>query len=347
MPAHPVSRIIARRCLPLVCAWLAAAPASAADPVVGLSASPAPPLADAPLVPPGTREIKAGEDAAERITLPVHIAGTGPFPFMVDTGSQRSIVAQDIARRLALPPREPVTVISLSGRSQVDTVAVPHLRYGREEVHGLDALVIDRGDLGGAGLIGLDSLKGKRVHFDFRGRRVEVSDSAGRRPRLAEDRDAIVVRARNRLGQLVLMDSRIGGLNVNVVLDTGAQVSIGNMALFHRLRAARLVIPPVPVTLVSVTGQEVSALYSAVDRVTVGAVTLDNVPMVFVDAAPFEELDLDKRPAMLLGMGMLRMFDAIAIDFGRRRVDFVLPRSEQQRKGERLAGVAPARLAMP
>jgi predicted aspartyl protease len=311
---------------------------------------------DAPL--PGTsagaaaagsadRSISLGEDEADRLTLPVHIAGEGPFPFLIDTGSQRSIVALDIARRLDLPVRDPVIIVSLTGRSQVDSVNVPHLRYGKEEVQNLDALVIARGALGGAGLIGLDSLKGKRVHFNFRRRLVDVTDSASRQSRIADDPEAIVVRGRSRYGQLVLVDSKIGKLKVNVVVDTGAQVSIGNMALFHRLKAGRLLIPPTPVSLLSVTGEEVSALYSMVKQVTVGAVTLENVPMVFVDAAPFAELDLADRPAMLLGMGMLRMFDSIAIDFGRRRVDFVLPRSEGGRDPARLAKSPAPGPAMP
>jgi hypothetical protein len=38
---------------------------------------------------------------------------------------------------------------------------------------------------------------------------------------------------------------------------------------------------------------------------------------------------------MLLGMAMLQMFDRIAIDFGRREVNFVMPRSSDDRR-ERL-----------
>ena len=39
----------------------------------------------------------------------------------------------------------------------------------------------------------------------------------------------------------------------------------------------------------------------------------------------FDALDLDERPAMILGMRELRLFRRIAIDFGTRRILFDLP----------------------
>ena len=45
---------------------------------------------------------------------------------------------------------------------------------------------------------------------------------------------------------------------------------------------------------------------------------------VFADSPPFERLGLAERPAMLLGMANLRLFDRVLIDFPRRRVFFDL-----------------------
>jgi predicted aspartyl protease len=141
----------------------------------------------------------------------------------------------------------------------------------------------------------------------------------------------IVVQARSKLGQLILVGAKIDGRRVNVILDTGAELSIGNMALFRQLKQERLVIAPHPTTITSVTGMSIAAQYTVVRRITIDTIELENVPMVFLDAAPFAELGLADRPAMLLGMTMLRMFDRVAIDFGNRHVGFALPQGNRNR----------------
>ena len=266
--------------------------------------------------------VSIGRDDGDRMTVAVQIAGGGPYPFIIDTGSQRTIIATELAKRLSLPVLEPVQIVSMAGRVTVPSVRLDALRFGGHAIDTLVALSIARADMGGVGIIGLDSLKDKRLTLDFVNRRMEIGES--RQASFGSDADTIVVRARSRFGQLILMNSRIDGRRVNVILDTGAELSIGNMALFNSLKLKRLVVPAQPTTLTSVTGVEVPALFAVVRSLSIGSVKLDNVPMVFLDAAPFDELDLGDKPAMLLGMLMLRLFDRIAIDFGHRHVDFHL-----------------------
>lgn len=283
-----------------------------------------------------------GRDRSDRMTMPVQIGGRGPYDFVIDTGSQKTIVSSEIAQSLALPQQAPVEIVSMAGRVTVPSVQIGRFSFGDHVVETLDALSIDRNDLGGAGLIGLDSLRDKRVTLDFRERRMTVGHSA-RAQRPPADPDTIVVEARSRFGQLILVDSRIDGRRVNVILDTGAEMSVGNMALFRNLKVNRLLVPPTPTTLTSVTGAQVPALFTIVKRISVGGVELANVPMVFLDAAPFAELDLADRPAMLLGMHMLRQFDQVAIDFGNRRVDFHLPSGAGLPAATRFASAMTAR----
>ncbi|HWJ71154.1 MAG TPA: retroviral-like aspartic protease family protein [Sphingobium sp.] len=268
--------------------------------------------------------IRIGRDDGERMTMPVEIIGGGTYDFVIDTGSQRTIIATELAAKLAMLQLPPVEIVSMAGRVTVAAVILNGLKYGDHVVERMTALSIAQRDLGSAGIIGLDGLRDKRLTLDFRTRRMEVGTSR-RAPRKQEsDPDTIIVEARSRLGQLILVDSRIDGKRVNVILDTGAELSVGNMALFNRLKLKRLVIPPTPTTLTSVTGAQVPALFTVVRNISIGTVRLGNVPMVFLDAAPFAELDLADTPAMLLGMRMLRMFDQVAIDFGSRHVDFHL-----------------------
>src|SRR3546814_9764473 len=67
---------------------------------------------------------------SRRITLPIHIDGKGPFNFVVDTGSERTVISRELASKLALAPDDPVRINSMAGITQVNTVTIPRLSYG-------------------------------------------------------------------------------------------------------------------------------------------------------------------------------------------------------------------------
>jgi hypothetical protein len=52
---------------------------------------------------------------------------------------------------------------------------------------------------------------------------------------------------------------------------------------------------------------------------------MSNVQVAYADVHAFQEFGLQSRPAMLLGMDLLRHFDRVAVDFKARRVRFLLP----------------------
>ena len=78
-------------------------------------------------------------------------------------------------------------------------------------------------------------------------------------------------------------------------------------------------------TLTSVTGGTLTGEVARIRSVTMGRVNLIEVPVIFADASPFAELGMQDKPALLLGISALRVFDRVAIDFGRGKVDFLLP----------------------
>jgi predicted aspartyl protease len=280
--------------------------------------------------------LRIGIDDAERMTLPVEIGQGGPYPFIIDTGSHRSIVATELAQRLSLVELPPVQIVSMAGRETVAAVHLDRIQFGSQVISDMPVLSIAHDALGGAGLIGLDGLKNKRVTLDFKKRQLAIGKSV---PANFSnyDRNTIVVQAKSKLGQLILVNSRIDGRKVNIILDTGAEISVGNMALFRSLKQQKLVMPPTKVVIKSVTGQSIDAQFAVVRRIEIDSVNLSNVPMVFLDAAPFQELGLADRPSMLLGMRMLRMFDRVAIDFGNRHVDFQLPQGSRDLSDRQLA----------
>ena len=285
-----------------------------------LAAQP-PPLLDPDPPPALVRTASAPDD---RVTIPISIDGKGPWPFVIDTGSQRTVIARDLAQQLALPPRANVTILSMTGRSQVGTVAVPRLAFGAGVIDDIEAPVLEGEHLGAAGLLGLDSLHAKRVILNFRSGHMEIAES-GRRRKVSADPDTIVVEARRKRGQLILLDSQVNGMRVNIMLDTGTHYSIGNLALRDKLMRRKRAPEMLSATLTSVTGGTLTGEVARIRSVTMGRVNLIEVPVIFADASPFAELGMQDKPALLLGISALRVFDRVAIDFGRGKVDFLLP----------------------
>jgi predicted aspartyl protease len=283
-----------------------------------------------PQQPPAAPADAAAHDLAflpvdERMTVPVQIAGAGPFRFVIDTGAQRTVISRELAGTLGLPPGRDVRLTAMTGTSSVRTVVISSITVSTLGGRGIEAPALEQRNLGAAGMLGIDSLQGHSVGIDFD--RNTLSLSPSRRRPLRERREAgeIVVRARSLFGQLVVTDATVNGTRVRIVLDTGSPVSIGNEAL--RRRVGGRTKPGPPITLLSVTGQLLVAPYGSIAQVRVGAVTINSLPIAFSDVKPFAQFGLADKPAILLGMDALRLFRRVDIDFANREVRLLLPRN--------------------
>jgi predicted aspartyl protease len=266
--------------------------------------------------------VHTGADEADRITMPIRIDGKGPYDFIIDTGSQRTVISRELATLLALPADKRVSVLSMTGLADTDSVTVGSLAFGSTSVKAIQAPVFAGDHIGAHGLLGLDGLSRKRLVLNFKTGKMDITPS--RQP-ARSDPDVIIVEARSKFGQLILMDSDADGQNVRVILDTGSEYSVGNAALLKRLAKKKRGALSGPVTMTSVTGAALQGQWGIIGKIRLGNVGLTNVPVVFADASPFKQLGLENKPALLLGVSVLRGFDKVAIDFGRRRVDFLLP----------------------
>lgn len=268
-----------------------------------------------------TEIVQTRTDANDRLTVPVRIGEHGPFRFLLDTGAQNTVVSSTLANQLALPAGQRATVIGVAGRKEVDTVEIDEIMLGKRSYFGLLAPKLEREHIGADGILGLDGLQNQRVLLDFGKNLIAVDDARN----LGGDRGyEIVVRAHRKSGQLIMTNARIDGVKVDVVVDTGAEVTIGNLALQRALTARRVAQQRVAVH--SVTGQVLEADLALTRKMALSDMTLTNVAIVYADAPPFAALDLAEKPALLLGMRELRMFDRVAIDFSTRRILFDLPK---------------------
>ena len=134
----------------------------------------------------------------------------------------------------------------------------------------------------------------------------------------------IVVMGRRHFGRLVLIDSEVDGQRVWVIVDTGSQISVANTALRDALRRRGRLGATHPVELMSITGGRLTAEYTIARRIRIGGVNIVRLPIAFADVHPFRQLELMDRPALLLGMDALQLFDRVSVDFANRRVRLLL-----------------------
>lgn len=87
---------------------------------------------NAPL-PPGedAAKIAAGKDAANHLTIDVMIDGKGPYRFVVDTGADRSVIAEDVAASLGLLHQRQVMVEGVVRTIPAQTVRLGNISSGR------------------------------------------------------------------------------------------------------------------------------------------------------------------------------------------------------------------------
>lgn len=299
-------------------AWLNVLPVMAV--VAAAASTPNPPAA---LPTPADAElIRLQREANDRVTVPVTIKGQGPFRFMVDTGAQATVVSSELADRLGLTDRSAAVLVGMASKEAVETTEIPQFTLGSREYYIRSAPIVQGSNLGGAdGILGLDSLQNQRVLIDFRKQQIFVADAKTLGGNVGYE---IVVKARRRLGQLIITGARLNGIDTDVIIDTGSQGSVGNVALLDRLRRSRVLGEN---TMTDVNGRELTAAVKVGKKLEINNLTLSEFPIMFADTPAFESLGLNDEPALILGINELKMFRRVAIDFTKQQILFDLPRN--------------------
>lgn len=291
-------------------------------------------------------------DRSDRMTLPIHIGGQGPFGFVVDTGAERSVVSNEIAGRLGLATAGRARIV---GIAETVTADMFHLRDVRLRDVRLGDVVVpafSQTNIGGPGLIGIDSLENHRLLIDFVAGRMDIRPSErSRRPRRdpeIDDGDAIVVVARRLAGRMILSNAELNGRRIDVIVDTGAQSSIGNLALMRLVRREGMRSGGTSTgQITGVTGATMPVQVGQIERLKIGGVDFTDLPVAYANSPAFTALGLEQRPALLLGMDALRLFDRVSVDFANRRVTFDLPDGANNRMGTRYAYSAAPQPVVP
>jgi len=89
--------------------------------------------------------------------------------------------------------------------------------------------------------------------------------------------------------------------------------------------------------LIGVTGDRVTAEFAVTRRLRLGGLHINDMRIAFADFHLFRYLGLEDRPAILLGMDALRLFDRVSIDFANRRVRLLPNESRLSNQPTRMA----------
>lgn len=271
----------------------------------------------------GAGSLRSAADLNGRLTTAVRINGHGPFHFMVDTGAERTVIADDLAKRLALPRGNMVLVQGIIRGEPASLVAIRELRMGSLVSSGLQVPTLPRAMLGVDGYLGLDVLDHRRVVFDFIAGTLTVTKPQGFFSWLFTHDDQLRVRTLGESGRLRSTDCLIDRVHAAAFFDTGAEVSIINRPLYAALQRRQGIEPTKRAAmeeLTGVTGGSVAGITTVLDMVTLGDLILTFTTVVVADLPTFALWGLGGQPALLVGMDSLRRCSRFSIDYRRKEV---------------------------
>lgn len=267
--------------------------------------------------------LAAESDDSGHLSIAVMVNGRGPFRFVVDTGADRSVLADTTAAALGLPPHGEVMLAGIVRTIRTATVPVESLGFGDFVHRDLLLPVLPRSLLQSYGYLGLDVLDGHRVILDFAARELTVADPLPILYSVYRAPDVNVLSAQGSGGHLRTALASIDRHPVSAFIDTGAQSSMGNEALYRALVADNPAMAGhATVELTGLTGGTAVGRLIAPHEARLGRLTLANCPIAIADLQVFDLWDLSERPALVIGMNWLRRFRRVSVDYGRQELRF-------------------------
>lgn len=301
--------------------------------LTGLAATPALALSQVTgtRLPPAEDRTALLSNLLTRMSAKTNINGHAGSQFVLDTGAGRTAIAADLATALALPAGPSILVHGVTSAEIAPTVKIARMSFGGRRFNDVYAAVFPREMLAADGLLGLDVLSRFELQFDMVRRTMLLRPSG---PDIIQFGRAFGTSSRIRrgdcsrirtgeFGQMILLNARADGVPVECFVDSGAQYSIGNMALRRALGGREgTTIQRTLTPVYGVTGQTLMAEPGSVGMLEINRQRLGPTSLLFADLHAFGALDLIEAPALLLGADILYRFRTVSLDFGRSRMSF-------------------------
>jgi predicted aspartyl protease len=288
-------------------------------------AAPLPQAVTPSLGPQSPTQTPAATDHSDRVTgiiADVMIDGRGPFHFMLDTGATQAVIADSTVARLGLRPDsyKVVRVQGVNARVLAPEVHIDSLTISALQFRSIDLPVLSGSFFDGVdGILSAQGFGRIKVSVSLLDRRCIIATSPRRADTAAS---ATAVRLLSR--QLPMVSATLAGIKVQVIIDTGATNTLGNMALLAALQKvgamqARGLAP----AQLDVTPVRRKGLIGVTAPLQVGQVMIQPPQVTFDDYQIFQRWNLSRHPAVLLGMDALSTLATFSIDYGRQQVQLI------------------------
>lgn len=264
-------------------------------------------------------------DRIGRIWAPVVINGQGPFRLVLDTGASHSALTARVAQTLgiSLDTGETAMLRGATGSTRVPMVPVESLEIGDLLMYPRRLPIVPDALGGAEGILGTDGLDNKRIHIDFRRDRITIKRSRAER---AEE-GFISVPVKFMRGKLIVVDAYMGGVATKAVIDTGGQATLGNAALKAALEERRRRMELQTDQVIGATLDVQEGDRGSTPALVLGGVKVNGSFAIFADFAIFEHWKMTDEPAILVGMDVLGLLDALVIDYRRKELQVKLRQS--------------------
>ena len=263
-------------------------------------------------------------DRIGRIWAPVYINEQGPFRLVLDTGANRSAVIGRVATSLGgiLSGSGNAQLRGTTGSAIVPMIDVDRLQVGDLLIEATQLPILPDAFGGADGVLGYDGLRDKRIFIDFGNDLITIKRSQNERARPGY----VTLPMRFLHDFIPMIDVYVGRTRVKAIIDTGAQRSIANGALFELLRRRGNAI--LPATVTGVTLDEMAGQALDIADIQMGGLSIPRLLVTFGDAYIFDYWKLGDVPAIMLGMDVLGTVDKLVIDYRRREVQLRLRKQD-------------------
>lgn len=268
-----------------------------------------------PAAPAPAAQVPLLHDTRGRPVMTVQINGRGPFPMVVDTAAQTSLMSRALAEELALKPLPGgIAVNGATGGGQSRLYPVDRLTNGLIDVRRVALVELSNAGVTNArGILGMEHFIGRKLVIDRSGQRIAVAPSAPAGPGFA----TVAGRA-NALG-FVEIPLTLDGVRLPALVDSGAAVTIANTAALRLLGWAETdprLSDGGEIRGAAAAGQKIRI--ARIAKLSIGRIVLSNVPVMI-------STDDDPTPSVILGDDILNLFPGYSVDFPRAELQIKLP----------------------
>ncbi len=280
-------------------------------------------------------------DFGSRFVTAVTIDGQGPFSFVIDTASSRSLIYEHVRAKLGLTKSQPddITVYGINESAKALPVKPAVLTVAGQDIRGLTLGVLPArpGEASGVdGILGIDVLSRYFVVLDRSAMRLMLlaPDSEAARDYRDWPDTALTPRPlRNIPIDFWYMTAWFGQTRFTALFDLGAGITMMNWPAAERLGVHEKdyhLPQDVQDAVRDVLGTDEPAIKITQLTIALGSRSWNDQIALVANSDVFTHFNLDERPATILGAGLFRD-NSLAIDFAGHRL-FIGPAVRQTPK---------------